>query len=304
MYSQRCSQYDDPEGNELYESSIYESGPSDGCGRPNLDSKAGLAASSHLMSFTPYEAPPASSFSLSAAASIVIDAVESMPAPQPSRGAREYTARAECSRHVDDELLVQLMQQRRSSKQGRDVLSPPSSSSTSLGYARGYTSPAAGQRQDALGYSGIAVGIQSSLAQSEEEYVSLLRDEGATGARLSCSGALSNVRRSLQSQHSQPMSGSGDRYGCGTGRDRDRDPEKCYQTLTHPMPHGLSMSRTTQAKHRSLFSESVKARKEDQASRIKMSRRAREKVDRDEEMREEASCFMQEMLFTALGGGV
>jgi hypothetical protein len=95
---------------------------------------------------------------------------------------------------------VQLMQQRRSSKQGRDVLSPPSSSSTSLGYARGYTSPAAGQRQDALGYSGIAVGIQSSLAQSEEEYVSLLRDEGATGARLSCSGALSNVRRSLQSQ--------------------------------------------------------------------------------------------------------
>lgn len=92
-------------GNELYESSIYESGPSDGCGRPNLDSKAGLAASSHLMSFAPYEAPPASSFSLSAATSIVIDAVESMPAPQPPRGAREYTARAECSRHVDDELL-------------------------------------------------------------------------------------------------------------------------------------------------------------------------------------------------------
>ena len=44
------------------------------------------------------------------------------------------------------------------------------------------------------------MGMQSSLAQSEEDYVSLLRDEGALGAGLSCSGALSNVRRSLQSQ--------------------------------------------------------------------------------------------------------
>jgi hypothetical protein len=44
------------------------------------------------------------------------------------------------------------------------------------------------------------MGMQSSLAQSEEDYVSLLRDEGVLGAGLSCSGALSNVRRSLQSQ--------------------------------------------------------------------------------------------------------
>jgi len=92
------------------------------------------------------------------------------------------------------------MQQRRSIKQGRDVVSSSSSSSTSLGYARGYISPPAGQRQNALGYSGTAMGMQSSLAQSEEDYVGLLRDEGVLGAGLSCSGALSNVRRSLQSQ--------------------------------------------------------------------------------------------------------
>ena len=74
----------------------------------------------------------------------------------------------------------------------------------------------------------------------------------------------------FNAQDSQPMSGLGDRIGCGSGRGRDRDPEKCYQTLTHPMPHGLSMSRTMQAKHRSPLSESAKARKDDQVSRIKM----------------------------------